>query len=95
MAETPVLIILAGGASSRMWPLREKSLMKFGEHPLLLTQLRRYAALGFREVVIVGNLENRTDIAGLVEGMTDIKVEIVVQPEPKGMGDAILKAEPL
>ncbi|MBA3872865.1 MAG: NTP transferase domain-containing protein [Anaerolineae bacterium] len=95
MAETPVLIILAGGASSRMWPLREKSLMKFGEHPLLLTQLRRYADLGFREVVIVGNLENRTDIAGLVEGMTDMKVEIVVQPEPKGMGDAILKAEPL
>ena len=35
MAETPVLIILAGGASSRMWPLREKSLLKFGEQPLL------------------------------------------------------------
>ncbi len=95
MAETPVLIILAGGASSRMWPLREKSLMKFGEHPLLLTQLRRYAALGFKEAVIVGNLENRMDIAGLVEGMTNMKIEIVVQPEPKGMGDAILKAEPI
>ena len=63
MADTPVLIILAGGASSRMWPLREKSLIKFGEQPLLLTQLRRYAALGFKEAVIVGNLENRTDIA--------------------------------
>ncbi len=95
MKETPILIILAGGASSRMWPLREKSLMKFGEQPLLLTQLKRYAALGFREAVIVGNLENRMDIAGLVEGISDMKVEIVVQPEPKGMGDAILKVEPV
>lgn len=95
MAETPVLIILAGGASSRMWPLREKSLMKFGEQPLLVTQLRRYAMLGFKEAIIVANLENRTDIAGLVEGIKEMKVEIVVQPEPKGMGDAILKAEPV
>lgn len=95
MAETPILIILAGGASSRMWPLREKSLMKFGEQPLLLTQLRRYATLGFKEAIIVANLENRVDIAGLVEGMSEMKVEIVVQPEPKGMGDAILKVEPV
>ncbi|MCA0458355.1 MAG: NTP transferase domain-containing protein [Chloroflexi bacterium] len=95
MAESPVLIILAGGASSRMWPLREKSLIKFGAQPLLVTQLQQYAALGFREVIIVANLENRVDIAGLVEGMTDMKIEIVVQPEPKGMGDAILKAEPV
>ncbi len=95
MAETPVLIILAGGASSRMWPLREKSLMKFGEQPLLLTQLRRYATLGFKEAVIVANLENRVDIAAVAESMTEIKIEIVVQPEPKGMGDAILKVEPV
>lgn len=95
MAETPVLIILAGGASSRMWPLREKSLMKFGEQPLLLTQLRRYATLGFKEAVIVANLENRVDIAAVAESMSEMKIEIVVQPEPKGMGDAILKVEPV
>lgn len=95
MAETPVLIILAGGASSRMWPLREKSLITFGAQPLLLTQLQRYAALGFRDVVIVANLENRVEIAGLIEGVRDMTVEIVVQPEPKGMGDALLKVEPV
>ena len=95
MGDTPILIILAGGASSRMWPLREKSLMKFGEQPLLLSQLERYAKLGFREAVIVANLENRTDIAGLVAGIQGLQVDIVVQPEPKGMGDAILKVEPV
>jgi bifunctional UDP-N-acetylglucosamine pyrophosphorylase/glucosamine-1-phosphate N-acetyltransferase len=78
-----------------MWPLHEKSLMKFGEQPLLLTQLRRYATLGFKEAVIVANLENRVDIASVAENMSEMKIEIVVQPEPKGMGDAILKVEPV
>ena len=47
MAQIPILIILAGGASSRMWPLREKSLLRFGTEPLLVSQLQRYKALGF------------------------------------------------
>ena len=33
MNSTPILIILAGGASSRVWPLREKSLLRFGTEP--------------------------------------------------------------
>ena len=57
MAESPVLIVLAGGASSRMWPLREKSLLRFGTEPLLISQLRRYQTLGFSEAVVVGNPE--------------------------------------
>lgn len=95
MAQTPVLIILAGGASSRMWPLREKSLLRFGEHPLLLSQLHRYQALGLEEVVIVANPENRSDIEVLARQVTTMRVQIAVQPEAKGMGDALLKAEPL
>ncbi|MBL8118172.1 MAG: NTP transferase domain-containing protein, partial [Anaerolineae bacterium] len=55
MTQTPLLVILAGGASSRMWPLREKSLIRFGDEPLLVTQLKRYVALGLREVVIVAS----------------------------------------
>ena len=95
MAQKPVLIILAGGASSRMWPLREKSLLKFGEQPLLLSQLSRYQALGLQEVVIVANDENRSDIAVLAKQVKTMQVQIAVQPQPKGMGDALLKAEPL
>lgn len=91
---TPVLIILAGGASSRMWPLREKSLIRFGNDPLLITQLKRYQALGFREVVIVGNPENRADIESLTSQISDLRVQVVIQPEAKGMGDALLRAEP-
>jgi UDP-N-acetylglucosamine diphosphorylase / glucose-1-phosphate thymidylyltransferase / UDP-N-acetylgalactosamine diphosphorylase / glucosamine-1-phosphate N-acetyltransferase / galactosamine-1-phosphate N-acetyltransferase len=92
MAQVPVLIILAGGASSRMWPLREKSLMRFGTEPLLISQLQRYKALGFNEAIIVANPENQTDIVGMTSQMRAMNVQTVVQDEPLGMGDAILQA---
>lgn len=91
--QTPILIILAGGASSRMWPLREKSLLRFGTEPLLVVQLRRYQALGFSEIVIVANPENRADISALAAQLPQISIRVVVQEQPKGMGDAILAAE--
>ena len=94
MAQQPILIILAGGASSRMWPLREKSLMRFGTEPLLLGQLRRYQKLGFKQVVIIGNLENQGLITELVAPLSqEVQVDVVVQPKPIGMGDAVLQAE--
>lgn len=91
MANTPILIILAGGASSRMWPLQEKSLIKFGQDPLLLTQLKRYAALGLTEAVIVGNSEN-VDAMHRIAEQSDMTVQVTIQPQPIGMGDAILRA---
>lgn len=93
MAKQPVLIILAGGASSRMWPLHEKSLMRFGTEPLLISQIRRYQTLGFKQLVIVGNPNNKAEITSFVAPLTQhLQINVVVQPEPLGMGDAILKA---
>lgn len=94
MAQLPLLVILAGGASSRMWPLREKSLLRFGLEPLLISQLRRYQALGLQDVVIVANPENVSDITGLTANVRPMNVQVVVQHEPKGMGDALLQIEP-
>ncbi|MCA9891730.1 MAG: NTP transferase domain-containing protein [Anaerolineae bacterium] len=96
MSNTPMLVILAGGASSRMWPLKEKSLLRFGEDPLLISQLRRFESLGFHEAIIVGNTENQADIQGMIDAMGDgIQVHLAIQPEPMGMGDAILRTQPL
>lgn len=95
MSSTPTLIVLAGGASSRMWPIREKSLLRFGPEPLLAMQLKRYAALGFREAVIVANPESVADVTALAESLTELRARVVVQAEAKGMGDAILAAEPV
>jgi bifunctional UDP-N-acetylglucosamine pyrophosphorylase/glucosamine-1-phosphate N-acetyltransferase len=90
----PTLIILAGGASSRMWPLREKSLLRFGPSPLLMEQLRRYQALGFDHAVVVGNPENVPALRQLTAELDGLRVEVVVQPTPNGMGDALLHAAP-
>ncbi|MBK8022300.1 MAG: NTP transferase domain-containing protein [Chloroflexi bacterium] len=92
MAELPLLIILAGGASSRMWPLREKSLLRFGSEPLLLRQLRRFADLGLREAVIVANPDSEQDIRALAHSIGEISTTVAVQTNPKGMGDALLQA---
>lgn len=91
---SPILIILAGGASSRMWPLKEKSLLKFGQEPLLLSQLRRYETLGFKEAVIVGNPENLSDLQ-MLSAQSGLKVQVTVQEKAIGMGDAILQAAAL
>lgn len=90
----PILIILAGGASSRMWPLREKSLLRFGTEPLLISQLRRYQALGFTEAIIVANPDNAADINALTSQVRTMNVRVVIQPQPLGMGDALLAAAP-
>ncbi|MBZ0278505.1 MAG: NTP transferase domain-containing protein [Anaerolineae bacterium] len=95
MSPTPILLVLAGGASSRMWPLREKSLLRFGTEPLLVNQLQRYHVLGFDDVIIVANPENRADIAGLTSRLEAMRIQIAVQEQPKGMGDAILSAADL
>lgn len=96
MTRTPTLIILAGGASSRMWPLREKSLIKFGDEPLLLAQLRRYQSLGFDEAYIVGNPNNRADMQSIIDAaQNEMTLHLAIQEEPLGMGDALLQVAKL
>jgi UDP-N-acetylglucosamine diphosphorylase / glucose-1-phosphate thymidylyltransferase / UDP-N-acetylgalactosamine diphosphorylase / glucosamine-1-phosphate N-acetyltransferase / galactosamine-1-phosphate N-acetyltransferase len=93
--QKPVLIVLAGGTSSRMWPLREKSLLRFGTEPLLVNQLQRYRALGFKRAVVVGNPENQAIITDLIAPLhKTMQVDVVVQKNPIGMGNALLQARP-
>jgi len=91
--EIPLLVILAGGASSRLWPLEEKSLIKFMGRPLLSVQLENYAQLGLRQAVVVANPDNEAQIRALVATIRDVQVEVVVQREPRGMGDAVLQVD--
>ncbi len=90
---TPLLVILAGGASSRLWPLEEKSLIKFVGRPLLSLQLENYARLGLNRAVIVGNPENESAMRALAGSVPGVQADVVVQPEPKGMGDALLQLD--
>ncbi|MBI5959678.1 MAG: NTP transferase domain-containing protein [Chloroflexi bacterium] len=92
--KTPLLVILAGGASSRLWPLEEKSLIKFMGRPLLSWQLDNYASLGLNNAIIIANPENEDMIWSVVENSANVRAQVLVQPEPKGMGSALLELQP-
>ena len=64
---TPTMVILAGGTSSRMAPLQDKLLLRFGPEPLLLSQLRRYQSLGFEHIVIVISPSLHDDVARMLK----------------------------
>lgn len=93
--QRPVAVILAGGANSRFWPLREKSLLWLCGESLLARQVRLLADAGVTDTIVVGNPANadalRAELAHAGRGAA----HVVVQPEPRGMGDALLHARPL
>ena len=91
MANGPRLVILAGGKSSRLWPFEDKSLIEFLGEPLFLRQLRAYLELGLTDVSIITNPNNEERLKSLAERCQGINAEVLVQREPKGMGDALLQ----
>lgn len=96
MSNNPTMIILAGGANSRFWPLREKSLYPFMGETLLEKQLKVYHAAGFDRAIIIANPDNRPLIESVLGGLkVGMDAGIVVQREPLGMGHAIMQAAPL
>ena len=92
----PTLVILAGGSSSRLWPLREKSLLRFLDKPLIAHQMETYVKLGVRVIAVVCNPDNQEPIQDILSNSgQQVRERTFVQAEPKGMGDALLTLAPL
>lgn len=82
-------LILAAGESSRFWPFSEichKSLLKVGNKTLLEHTLEGLKGI---EVILVVN--PKTQLSDEITKNKNIK--IVMQEEPKGMADAIIKSK--
>ncbi|MGI8913662.1 MAG: NTP transferase domain-containing protein [Chloroflexota bacterium] len=90
--QPPLAVVLAGGANSRFWPLREKSLLTLMGQSLLQRHLAALAAAGIEEGVIVGTAANYAQLAAEAAALPSPTMHVVVQEEPRGMGDAILAA---
>src|SRR3990172_2069159 len=89
----PTVLVLAGGASTRFWPLRDKLFVELGSQSLLERHLRALRELGCERFVVV----TRPDLAPAVESMArglGADVSVALQPEAKGMADAVLCAAP-
>lgn len=91
-------VILAAGESSRFWPLAEgghKSLVSLMGRPIIVHTIEALTRAHVSEIVIV-QPPNRAVEAQLGDGASlGVGLSYVVQPEPRGMGDALAHAEPL
>src|SRR5690242_11726132 len=86
----PTVLVLAGGVSSRFWPLRDKLLLRFGAYTLLERHVRQLRDLGCERFVIVARPETAGEVTAMTARLGDVGV--VVQEQALGMGDAVLKA---
>ncbi len=89
-------IILAAGESSRFWPIntKHKSLIKIMGKPLIWYTIESLKKSGIKDIVVIQGLKKEVE-AELKSYDFGIKIQYVVQPEPKGMGDAVMYAQNL
>lgn len=90
------ILILAGGISKRMWPVKgDKLTLNFLGQPFFYHVLKNIIQANISDnYIITSNSNNRHQLEQIAKEM-GIKAEMVIQKEPKGMGDAILSARTL
>jgi NDP-sugar pyrophosphorylase family protein len=87
----PVVLVLAGGVSSRFWPLRDKLMLPFGPQSLLERHLQMLAELECERVILVSRPDDVERLRAVAAGFPG-EMSVAVQPEPKGMADAVLSS---
>ena len=89
-------VVLAAGESSRFWPFNSthKSLVKIMGKPIIWYTIESLKKAGVKEIILIQG--PKKDVEGdLVNYNLGVDIKYVVQPEPKGMGNAVMLAEKL
>jgi bifunctional UDP-N-acetylglucosamine pyrophosphorylase/glucosamine-1-phosphate N-acetyltransferase len=88
----PQAVVLAAGQSSRFEPFHTRSYHKSGTMlmglPLIVRTVQALKKLGIAKIVVVHSPNDTV----LPQALAAESVTLVVQPEAKGMGDALLRA---
>jgi len=89
-------VILAAGESSRFWPLnsKHKSLLKLMGKPLIWHTIEGLKKAGVKEFIIVQGIGKEIE-RELADYPIKADVKYLVQPQSRGMGDAVLIAREL
>lgn len=94
------VVILAAGSNSRFFPLnslRHKGLVPLLGKPLLVHQLENLRLHGFSEVFLVASPRDfdQKELSAMVDhyGLSDLRVTLIEQKQPLGMGDALLQLD--
>lgn len=78
-----------------MFPLTEdKLLLKFLGRSLLEHQVDKVVQAGLRDFVIIANPLNRDRIQAIFDRLSGVSAQLVVQDEPLGIADALVRARP-
>lgn len=85
---TRVALILAGGDSTRLSPLRDKVTMAFAGTSLIGRTVTQLRTAGWEQIVIVAHRSNTQTIADMV----DAQVQVIEQVDPDGMAGAVRSA---
>jgi len=88
-------VILAGGDSSRFWPLEQKSFFPIFGKPLLYYCLSRLKKEGINDFLIVYSDKNASLLNEFITSYPQFHIEKVVQKDPRGMAGAVLSAAEL
>lgn len=86
-------LILAAGHSKRLWPLSDKSFIKFLGRPLVSYSIEQLVRFGYKELVIVVNKENKPYFERLKTQYSSVSITLVQQGSQAGMSGALLTAQ--
>lgn len=88
-------LILAGGDSTRFWPLEEKNLFSFLGKPLILYQIEELSKY-CEKITIIASKDNAVAINRLIENsVRQLKCQVVTQKDVEGQAGAIMSAKNL
>ncbi|MDP3991138.1 MAG: sugar phosphate nucleotidyltransferase [Candidatus Nealsonbacteria bacterium] len=89
-------IILAAGESSRFWPLsyQNKALFKIMGRPLVWHTIEGLKKAGIKDIIIVQGPKKDIEEA-LKDYDMCVDIKYIIQTEPKGMGEAVMRTETL
>jgi len=90
-------VILAAGESSRFWPLnyQHKSLLKIMGRPLIWYTIEGLRKTGIKEIIIVQGPKKDIEEEFKNYNPPGLKIKYVIQPKPKGMGNALWQVQSL
>lgn len=87
------ILLLAGGDSTRFWPLQNKLFFSFLGKPLILFQVEELLKYG-ELVTVVSNKSNATTIKRLIDNANIKPVQILIQKEDySGMAGAVFSSK--
>src|SRR3989338_6189478 len=94
MRDTQVLI-LAGGDSTRMWPIENKLTLKFLDVPAVFYLFKQLTRFGFKKCVIVTKKQNNDIFENVKRNYPNLEIKTIPQGKIEGMAGAVISAQSL